>query len=187
MQKERSHESHLNLKPDIGLTKPHAFGFPQALTRLPLIVVALFLVQSCAGTRSRAGSGAGGGHEDAGTVHSAAVRARPSNVGVPVHNDQDSGVDPQFFDRFVALLPNFGMRFARSPEDDGLTSLVDKHMRSSAIPFPRTYDFLVSKRGDSWRVSVIDMEGLRNGRTRPGVTFNVGVRKGRLRVLFQEF
>lgn len=80
----------------------------------------------------------------------------------------------------------FGMRFARSPGDDRLTSLVTEHMRKAKVPLPPNPRFFISKRSDDWVVSVMDVDAIRHGKKPAGRSYHISDQNGELRILFGE-
>jgi hypothetical protein len=90
-----------------------------------------------------------------------------------------------FIKNFERLMPRFGLRFARSPEDDRLVSAVLEYMKKSRENLPGKHRFVVSGRAGDWRVAVLDMEAIWKGeRPQGGLTYHVGNRSGRLRMLY---
>ena len=85
-----------------------------------------------------------------------------------------------------AFLSRLEMRLAVSPVDDGLTSLVEKEMRSNKVPFPNDYKFVISRRGGHSVVTVVDFEAVCRGDRPRSITYHIGKRAGHLRILFQE-
>jgi hypothetical protein len=83
-------------------------------------------------------------------------------------------------------MQQFGRRFARSPDDDALTSLSVAEMKRSGKTLPTVYRFVISRHEDHWVVSVVDIEALRSGEVRRiGSTYHVTERDGG-RVLYEE-
>jgi hypothetical protein len=85
-----------------------------------------------------------------------------------------------------AILSRLEMRLAVSPADDGLTSLVDKEMRDRRVPFPNNHKFVISRRSGHSVVTVVDFEAVCRGERPRSITYHIGKRAGRLRILFQE-
>jgi hypothetical protein len=82
------------------------------------------------------------------------------------------------------LFAGFGMRLARSPDDDWLTAIVQDHRRKFSRPLPRNCRFVISKRSDGWAVSVADIDALLRGeRAREGDAYHIEDKDGRLRLL----
>jgi hypothetical protein len=91
-----------------------------------------------------------------------------------------------FVQSFEALLPKFGRRFARSPEDDSLTSFVKEQMKRAGRPWHDAYKFIISKQAGHWVVSVVDMEAVREGRrANTAATYHISD-EGGLHVLYLE-
>jgi hypothetical protein len=86
--------------------------------------------------------------------------------------------------RLASLFNQFGIRFARSPEDDRLTSLVSEYMKHAKVASPPNPQFFISRRAENWVVSVLDLEAIREGRRPTGVSYIVSERHGKLRILY---
>lgn len=85
------------------------------------------------------------------------------------------------------LMTGFGMRLARSPEDDNLTAIAEEHMRKAHIPLPANHRFIISKRMDGWAISVCDIESfLRADRPHCVGAYHIEHKGGRMRLLYIE-
>jgi hypothetical protein len=79
------------------------------------------------------------------------------------------------------------MRFAHSPDDDRLTTIVQDHLRKVGKPLRRDYRIVISKRNDGWAVSVADVDSLLRGeRPRNGDAYHIEDKGGRVRLLYIE-
>ena len=101
-------------------------------------------------------------------------------------NDQIVDAARSFDESLEEKFRGFGMRFARSPDDDRLTSLVTEHMRKAKVPLPPNARFFISKRSGNWVVSVMDIEAIRHGKKPAGFSYHISDQGGELRILFGE-
>ena len=79
-----------------------------------------------------------------------------------------------------------GWRFAHSPEDDELTSIVEAFMIKANIPLPATHRFVIAKRKDGWGVFVVNFESFLRGDRLKFDTFHIGNKDGRPELLYIE-
>jgi hypothetical protein len=85
------------------------------------------------------------------------------------------------------LMAGFGMRFARSPQDDRLTAVVMEHLKKAHKVLPPNYRFAISKRRDGWAVDAFDVDALLNGKRQRGIgAYHIEDMDGRLRLLYIE-
>jgi hypothetical protein len=124
------------------------------------------------------------GAVEAGGQEWTAVKGVSANAVRENGQERDAGDFSQ--EEFQALLPKFGRRFARSPADDRLTDFVVEQIKRSGRALPRVHRFVVSRHGDHWVVSVLDVEALQGGhRGGVSISYHIGDRAG-LRVLYEE-
>ena len=85
------------------------------------------------------------------------------------------------------LMAGFGLRLARSPDDDRLTTIVQNHLRKMHKTLPASYRFVISKRRDGWAVDALDFEAILRGE-RPHSTgaYHIEDKAGRLKLLYIE-
>jgi len=86
-------------------------------------------------------------------------------------------------DRFMA---GVGWRFAHSPEDDRLTTIVETFMKKAHHPLPENPRFVIAKRKDGWGVFVLDFEAFLRGERPQFDTFHIGNKGGRPQLLYIE-
>lgn len=85
------------------------------------------------------------------------------------------------------IMAGFGMRFARSPQDDRLTSIVVEHLKKAHKVLPPDYKFVMSKRSDGWAVDAFDVDALLKGGQLHGIgAYHIEDKGGRLTLLYIE-
>jgi len=74
-------------------------------------------------------------------------------------------------DRYISQ--ELGDEAKRSPEERELIAFVDKFVDASGSPFPRPRGHIVSKQGDGWNVTMLDLASLRRGERPKELTYHV--------------
>ena len=142
---------------------------------VPLTVVLAIGAGACT---SRSSVVPGGSHVESAKP----VAVESSDAAAPV--GQASEVPLAKVERLMA---GFGMRFARSPQDDRLTAVVLEHMTKAHKALPPKYRFVISKRSDGWAVDAFDFDALlQGGRPRGIGAYHIEDKDGRLRLLYIE-
>jgi hypothetical protein len=114
-------------------------------------------------------------------VQSDASALTESKIGNP-----DSAKGDSFLAKFESLLSHDGRRFARSPEDDAVTTFVVDQLRKAGKALPPDHRFVISGNEDHLIVSVLDVAVLRAGfKKNLSVTYHITAIGG-LRVLYLE-
>lgn len=83
-------------------------------------------------------------------------------------------------DRYISR--ELGDEAKHSSEELEIIAFVDKFVDTSGSPFPRPRGHIVSKQGDGWDVTMLDLVSLRKGERPKELTYHVRRVGGRLEI-----
>lgn len=97
--------------------------------------------------------------------------------------DAQNGPDPENQAKLEDYISQtYGDQAARSAEDRELIAFVEKFVSSKGVQFPQHRGHVVSRQGDGWNVTMLDLAALRQGERPKELTYHVRKLNGRLEI-----